>query len=150
MEKELIVWYLERLQTDLSFAVFCKERSGRWQTVLCLFESREGVVTEAVTRLRWVFGAGAPLVSHPADLLSAVLLSELHSWCEWHPQLSGIFSCRIVSWFACSHYFKICYLSTLGFYWYYSFNSNIGYSRHCLKAYFFVFLKGRFGLEQNQ
>ena len=74
------------------------------------------------------------------------LLSELHSWCQWQPQHNGVFSYRIVTWFACGYYFKICYLSMLGVYWYYSFNSNIGYSRHCLKAYFFAFLKERFGL----
>lgn len=58
----------------------------------------------------------------------------------------GVFPYAIVTWFGCSHYFKIFYLSMLGFYWYYSFNSNIGYSRHCLKAYFFAFVKERFGL----
>jgi len=50
-------------------AKFCKERCVHLQTILCLCESRERILTESITRLRRVFGAWAPLLAHPAGLL---------------------------------------------------------------------------------
>lgn len=63
----LFIWFLnllfsllsetKRLQSDLALALFCKEQPGLLQTPLCLYETREGILAESVTRPRWVVGA---------------------------------------------------------------------------------------------
>lgn len=141
-----VVW--GRLQPELPVPCCAESRPGSARSAVPVFtqNSHPQFLPNSLchpgfsvfNRARWVFGTRAPSCAP----LICWRLSELHRQRQQHPQFSEVFFCAMVTKFACSHYFKFCYLSMLRFYWYYSFNSNIGYSRHCLKAYIFLqFLK---------